>query len=95
MNTLRICNNARRGDFGLEYNYQMFQKKDSASLFIKACMDILFDQTLFPTGFWMHKAGREGYGYQFFQFWGDDAEKQVARAAKLIAAKLGVTAIMG
>lgn len=90
MNTIRICKNARRSNFGLEYNYEVFQRHDSATCFIRACMDILFDQTLFPSGLWVHKSGREGFGYQFFQFWGDDAENQVERAAQLISDRLGI-----
>jgi len=94
MSQIRIFANNHRGDYGLEYNFELFQRHDSASHFICACMDVLFNKTLFPNGLWIHKDGREGYGYQFFQFWGENAENEVAHAAKLISEKLGLNLVL-
>ena len=74
--------------WGIEYNYDPYFHDSDASKFIRACYDTLFDKNIFK-GTWFHQSGiGTQTGYQFFEYWGDDAEACALRAAIIISKKL-------
>ena len=85
IHTPNICHG-----WGIEFNFEKPNWKDDAQVFVCACMRLLVIPKFPGQGFWFHQSGsQEPTGYQFFEFWGNDAEKVVHDAARLVAAELG------
>ena len=75
--------------WGIEFNYKEEHRKDDAMEFISCCNRLLVIPKYPGNGTWFHQCGsQEPVGYQFFEYWGEEAEMVVLKAAALVAEDL-------
>lgn len=82
--------------WGVEYNYELEHRacyETDASDFVRAMYEYMRAQ---PAGRWFHQCGcdpdsrRVGYrGYQMFECWALNAQKECEKAARFVASRIG------
>ena len=90
MSNVRIHMPDTYHSYGIEFNYSRADALDApAADFVHVCKDCIRFSGMQNHWFYQSGSNTPDCGYQFFEYWGSDAENVVLKMAEAIAAELG------